>query len=75
MKSMKERNTFACGTVCVNCGELPNDFNVGKLDCGISTFACDDGTAAVHWKDKWDVFMMSSWHGNNESLVDGKTQW
>lgn len=49
---MKDRNTFACGTVCVNCGELPNDFNVGKLDCGRPTFACDDGTAAVHWKDK-----------------------
>lgn len=31
LKSSKERNTFACGTVHVNSGEFPNDFKVGML--------------------------------------------
>ena len=69
VKSLKDRQTYVCGTIRVNRGEFPKNFKDAKLEVGNSIYIEMDGIVAVHWKDKRDVFVMSSIHSNKESTV------
>ena len=70
LKDLLIRKTFACGTVRVNRGEFPSSFKTAKLKPGTSLYIKNENNIlAVHWKDKRDVFVMSSFHGNSESKI------
>ena len=62
-------NTFACGTIRSNRGKFPNDFQSKKLEKGQSMYIINDDMVAVHWKDKRDVFLLSSFHENSETII------
>ncbi len=70
VKDLLFRNTFSCGTVRVDRGEFPESFKTKKLDKGKSEYINNGTIMAVHWKDKRDVFMMSSFHGNAENVIE-----
>ena len=69
-KDLVLRNTFACGTIKLNRGEFPKWFKEEKLKPGDSTFMKNDDIVAVHWRDKRDVFLLSSIHGNSSSEIE-----
>ena len=45
-------------------GKFPKAFAKAVLEKGQSVFVVKDNLLAVHWKDKRDVFVVSSIHGN-----------
>ena len=64
IKCLKDRETYACGTIRVNRGEFPKNFKDTTLEVDKTFYIEMDHIIAVHWKDKRDVFVMSSIHGN-----------
>ena len=69
LQDLAIHKTFACGTVRVDRGDFPQDFKDAHLEKGASKFIKNGSVLAVHWKDKRDVFAMSSIHGNGTQLV------
>lgn len=69
VQNLQARKTFVCGTIRANRGEFPKEFKDAKLAAGQSVYLEMDGIVAVHWKDKRNVFVMSSFHGNEETTV------
>ena len=69
IQELEKRKTYACGTVRINRGEFPKAFKVANLDVGSSTYLRMNYILAVHWKDKRDVFVLSSIHGNKEETI------
>ena len=69
LQDLEKRKTYACGTVRINRGEFPQSFKEAKLEVGDSIFIRINNILAVHWKDKRDVFVMSSIHGNGEDMI------
>ena len=65
VKDLEEQQTFACGTIRKNRGQFPDSFITAKLALGSSLFIRNGNILAVHWKDKRDVFVLSSFHGNS----------
>ena len=77
VKDLLSRNIPACGTIRVNRGEFPENFKNEKLEPGKSLYIKNGDIMAVHWKDKRDVFVISSFHGNTETNIErhrGKIQ-
>ena len=74
LKDLAERNTFSCGTIRSDCGQFPEDFKKASLERGESTFISDDNLLAVHWKDKRDVFVVSTIHGNQIEEVQRREE-
>jgi len=70
IQDLEARRTYACGTIRINRGEFPKAFKEAKLDLGKSVYIRMDNIIAVHWKDKRDVFVMSSLHGNQEETIE-----
>ena len=68
-KIWKKRGTYACGTIRKDCGMFPPEFH-SNLECGQAKYLCLDNLLAVRWKDKQDVYCLSSIHGTKESLVN-----
>ena len=69
------KKTWSCGAIRVNWGWFSPDFIYKNADIGSSAFLkTDDGILAVHWKDKWDVFVVSAIHGNSEVRVQRHAQ-
>lgn len=72
IQELEKRKTYTCGTVRVNRGEFPKAFKVANLDVGSSTYLKMNNIFAVHWKDKRDVYVLSSIHGNQEEIIQRK---
>lgn len=70
LKDMILRNTYCCGTIRSNRGEFPNKFKTDKLEKGSTVYLKNGNILAVHWKDKRDVYALSSFHGNSEKIVE-----
>jgi hypothetical protein len=70
LQDLALHKTFACGTIRVDRGDFPEQYKYAKLEKGDSKFIKNDDILAVHWKDKRDVFAMSSMHGNGTELVE-----
>ena len=56
--------TFCCGTIRSDRGKFPQAFLKAVLEKGQSVFVRKNNLLAVHWKDKRDVYVVSSIHGN-----------
>ena len=65
--NLEKQNTFACGTIRSNRGQLPDEFKNAKLSRDESIYInspLNNGSLlAVHWYDKRDVFVLSTIHG------------
>ena len=61
------RGFHACGTVRKDRKGLPKDVCTATLQKGEIISSVDDSILALKWKDKRDVFMMSTYH--NSSMV------
>ena len=69
-KDLLARNTLACGTIKINRGEFPGWFKTQKLKHGDASYIRNNNILAVHWKDKRDVFVLSSLHGNTATEIE-----
>ena len=69
VKDLLLRNTLAYGTIRVGRGKFPANFKTEKLEKGMTKYIENENIVAVHWKDKRDVFVMSSFHGNEERKI------
>ena len=70
IQDLSERKTYAFGTIRPNRGEFPKSYKDAALDVGESTFIQMKNIVAVHWKDKRDVFVMSSINGNQTEIIE-----
>lgn len=61
------RGFHACGTVCKDRKGLPKNVCTATLQKGDVISSVDDSVMALKWKDKRDVFMMSTYH--NSTMV------
>lgn len=68
-KSLLDKDTYVCGTISTNRGEFPKSYVDEKLIRGKSIYLKMGNVLAVHWKDKRDVFVLSSFHGNQEVTI------
>ena len=62
-----EKGTLSCGTVRQDRKLMPASLmikNTPKYRCGESTFLKHHNLTVVRWKDKRDVFALSTFHGN-----------
>ena len=64
-------NTYLTGTVRPNRRFFPDDIKLNnmRMDRGDTAFRHSDGIMAVRWKDKRDVFLMSSSYDNTMQQV------
>jgi len=74
VKDLLSRNIFSCGTIHINRGEFPNNFKNAELKPGNAVYIKNGDIVAVHWKDKRDVFVVSSFHGNSEKTIERHTK-
>jgi len=64
VKDLMQKETYSCGTIRVDRGYFRDDFKKAKLEVGDSLFIREGNVIATHWKDKRDVYVISSIHGN-----------
>ena len=64
LKDLAAKDTFDCGSICIDRGLFSDDFKYSKLAVGDSIFIHEDNIVSIHWKDKRDVFLVSSIHNN-----------
>ncbi|XP_066928278.1 piggyBac transposable element-derived protein 4-like [Clytia hemisphaerica] len=70
MQDLASNSTFTCGTIRSDRGRFPASFTAkGKLERGESEFRCNNNNLAVRWKDKRDVYVVSTIHGNSIKQV------
>ena len=69
IEKLLDGSTYACRTFRVNRGEFPKRFKEPKVETIKSTYLKVGTIRAVNWKDKRDVFVISSIHGNDETTV------
>ncbi|CAB3997230.1 Hypothetical predicted protein [Paramuricea clavata] len=67
----QQRLTYACGTLRSNRKNLPSQLKE-QLGTGEAKFWRCDNLVVTHWKDKRDVFAMSSMHGNDCEVIANK---
>lgn len=67
-QDLEERDTYACGTVRKDRGSFPKEFQE-NIPSGSMKFVRDGNLVAVHWRDKRDVYCMSTIHGTNQKDV------
>ena len=66
-EELHEDKTLACETVRQDRKGMPADLmtkNTPTYTRGQSTFLKHKNVTVVRWKDKWDVFTLSTFHGN-----------
>ena len=61
-------NIYACGTIHKDQGNFLPEFH-RDLERGQSIYLWSGNLTAVHWKDKRDMYCLSTIHGTNESLI------
>ena len=59
------RGFHVCGTVCKDRKGLPEDVCTATLRKGEVISSVDDSVMALKWKDKRDVFMISTYHNSS----------
>lgn len=69
MNDLADNSTYSCGTIRSDRGKFPLSFKDAKLERGESVFVSTGNHLAVHWKDKRDVFVTSTIHGNGVENV------
>jgi hypothetical protein len=61
LKSLKENEIYACGTVNTNCKVFPKFPNVTKMTCGQHEWFCsNDRVSVVAWKDNKPVLVATN---------------
>ena len=55
---------YCCRTIPSVRGQFPWEFTKATLERRESLFLSKDNLMAVHWKDKRDVYVVSTIHGN-----------
>jgi len=73
VKDLLRDNTYLTGTVRSNRRCFLKEVVNLKLERGISAFRHCDGITAVHWRDKRDVFCLSSLHGSEVDIIPSKS--
>ena len=66
-----QKATYVCGTLRSNRVNLPTQLTE-KVGAGEAKFWNCDNLVVTHWKDKRDVFAMSSMHGNDSVEITNK---
>lgn len=74
VRDLLANGTYLTGTVRCNRKDFPKGLMGLKLERGTSKFRHCDGVTAVLWKDKRDVYCLSSLHGNEVDVVPHKSQ-
>ena len=69
MQSLSEKHTYACGTLRTNRAQLPNTYSKEKLEVGSCRYLSCGDVLVVHWKDKRDVFALSTIHDSGERTI------
>ena len=62
--ALLDRQTYACETIRVNRGDFAQWFKTENLNAGDATYIRNDDILAVHWTDKSNAFVLSSFHAN-----------
>ena len=68
---MLQRATYVCGALRSNRVNFPPQLTE-KVGAGEAKFWNCDNLVVTHWKDKRDVFAMSSMHGNDSVEITNK---
>jgi len=68
-QDLENRKVFACGTIRSYRGQFPHTFRYAALQTGESKFMRIGNLVGVHWKDKRDVFVLSTIHGTAVEMV------
>ena len=63
--------TYSCGTLSSNRKHLPSKISE-KVKAGEAKFWNCNNLVVTHWKDKRDVYAISSVHGNDSVVVSNK---
>ena len=71
VKDLLNDGTYLTGTVRANRRGFPKDLVGAKLDRYGAEFKHSNGITAVHWKDKRDVYCLSSLHGSEMDVCPG----
>lgn len=66
---LQKRQTYACGTLRKGRAEFSNEYKSEILKVGELHYLVRDNVIAVHWKDKRDVFALSSHHAPGETVI------
>jgi len=69
-QDLEDRATYSCGTIRSDRGRFPDSFKNAKLQRGESKFIRCDNLVGVHWKDKRDVFVLSTIKGTGVEMVE-----
>ena len=69
VKDLLNDGTYLTGTVRTNRKGFPKELVGTKLERNVAEFLYCDGITAVHWKDKRDVYGLSSLHGDEIEVV------
>ena len=67
-------STYSCGMIRVSRSKLPEKFTNSKFEIPESVFISTGNHLAVHWKDKRDVFVTSTIHGNDIETVQCRSE-
>ena len=67
---LQKKSTYSCGTVRADRGQFLDNFKKAKLEKCESLFIQKGNIVGVHWKDKRDVFVMTSLHSNEVVEVE-----
>ena len=70
MLDLSKKNIYACGTLRTNRAKLPKEFIHKDLSVGESSYLATSDVLAVHWKDKRDVFALSTIHDSGERVIN-----
>ena len=66
------KSFYSCGTVRVDRGDFPESFKTKLKTPGEALYLKNNNVFAVHWRDKRDVFVMSSFDGSFSEVVERK---
>ena len=67
----EKHNSFTCGSVSNNRGQFPTKFK-DNIEVSESVFIRSPNLLMVHWKDKRDVYVMSTIHNNGVTEIQRK---
>jgi len=75
LQDLETRSTYTCGTIRRDRGVFPPEFQQKELQRGEAVYLQSGNLVAVHWKDKRDVFCLSTIHGTADSLQGSDRPW
>jgi len=69
VRDLAEKKTYSCGTIRSNRGKFSDEFIHAKLEKGKSIYLKWNNVLAVHWSDKKEVYLLSSFHKNGQQTI------